>query len=225
MIIKNLLFDMDNTLYPETCLIDKNMTKRIITYVSEFLQLSYDDAAIARKDGLTRAGTTLEWLLTEHKLSNTKEYFEYLHPNSEKDEVDFDPKLRPFLQSLSEKYHLTVLTNAPKIHADCILNHLQIYDLFDGVYDLEDNNFIGKPNKNAYLKAIGEKGFTVEETLFFDDMPKYIKGYDDLGGKGILVDETGRFKDNEIAKKHAFATVRSVYDIPVLLKKIEDGSL
>ncbi len=222
MNVKNLLFDMDNTLYPETSLIDKNMTKRILCFVSDFLNISIEDAMEARKDGLTRAGTTLEWLLREHNLTNTKEYFSFLHPASEKDEVEFDPNLRPFLQSLKEKYHMTVLTNAPKVHADCILNHLKIHDIFDGVYDLEDMQFIGKPHKKAYLTAIHEKGFTVEETLFFDDHPKYIKGYKDIGGRGVLVDQTGRFKNDEIIKQMSYAIIQSVYDIPLLLNKIAE---
>ncbi len=219
MKITNLLFDMDNTLYPEMSQIDQNLTKRIITFVSTFLSISYEDAVLARQDGLTRYGTTLEWLLTENKLSNTSEYFAFIHPECEKDEVEFDPNLRPFLQSLASKFHMTVLTNAPKIHADCILNHLQIYDLFDGVYDLEDMNFLGKPHKHAYLKAIEEKGFTVEETLFFDDHLKYIRGFAEIGGKGVLVDQTGRYKNETLESLNAFAKIQSVYDIPSILEK------
>ncbi len=225
MTIKNLLLDMDNTLYPESSLIDRNMTQRIISCVSNFLNVSLEQAAEERQDGLTRVGTTLEWLMTEKGLVDTKSYFEFLHPECEKDEVDFDPKLRPFLQSLSEKYHLTVLTNAPKIHADCILNHLQVYDLFDGVYDLEDNNFLGKPHKEAYFKAIEEKGFTIEETLFFDDHPKYIKGYSDIGGKGILIDQSDRYDEGTLVEIKAYGKIRSIYDMPSLLEKIEKSTV
>ncbi len=219
MNITNLLFDMDNTLYPESSDIDKKMNHRIVSFVSDFLNVSFSEASVCRQEGLSRYGTTLEWLITEKKLSDTKGYFSYIHPPCEKDEVAFDPNLRPFLQGLSKKYHMTVLTNAPKIHADCILNHLQIYDLFDGVYDLEDNNFLGKPHKNAYLKAIEEKGFTVDETLFFDDHLKYIKGYAAIGGKGVLIDQQGKYKSERTEDLGAFAIVQSVYDISHLLEK------
>ncbi len=217
--ITNLLFDMDNTLYPETSLLEKNMTIRIISFVSEFLNISIERATNARLDGLTRYGTTLEWLMTEHGFSKTTEYFAYIHPDIEKNEVEFDANLRPFLEELSNKYHLSVLTNAPKIHADCILNRLEVYDLFDGVYDLDDMSFLGKPHKKAYLKAVQEKGYSIEETLFFDDTPKCIKGFSDLGGKGILVDQIGRHSKALIEEINAFAVIQSVYEIPQLLEQ------
>ncbi len=218
MQIKQLLFDMDNTLYPEASLIDKNLTHRILSFVSSFFSVSIENAIEKRKEGLTRHGTTLEWLLTEHGLKDTKSYFEFLHPSCEKEEVDFDPNLRPFLLRLKEHFHLTVLTNAPTIHANCILNHLQVYDLFEGIYDLEDNNFLGKPHKEAYLMAIEKQGFSIEETLFFDDHPKYIKGFSDIGGKGILIDLLDRYNKEDIEKCNAFAKIKTIYEIPSLLK-------
>ncbi len=221
MKIKNLLFDMDNTLYPETSSIDKNMTQRIIQFVSEFLDVSIEQATEIRQEGLTRAGTTLEWLLKEKNLKDTKAYFAFLHPPCEKEEVEFDPDLRPFLQNLAKEYHLTVLTNAPKVHADCILNHLQVYDLFDGVYDLEDNNFLGKPHKHAYIKAIEEKGYKIEETLFFDDHLKYVKGFSEIGGKGILIDLIGRYKNETPSALGVFEVLQTIYDIPQMLKNME----
>lgn len=219
--ITNLLFDLDNTLYPSTSVIDTNMLTRMLTFISKFLNLSYEKTAELRLASIGPYGTTLEWLRTECNFTDVESYFQFIHPTIEKDEIDFDPKLRPLLQKLSEKYHLTLLTNAPTIHADCILNHLAVYDLFDGVYDLETNNLKGKPHRNAYLKAIEEKGFTVAQTLFFDDHTKYIKGYSDIGGKGVLVDSTDEYKDNPLTKEAPFARIKTVYEIPALLEKIE----
>ena len=217
MKIKNLLFDLDATLYPETSTISENMTKRMLTFCSNFLQKSVEEVRVLRQAGLKEYGTTLEWLVTANKLEATKDFFEYVHPNFEKDEVPFDPNLRSFLQELAKTYHLSVLTNAPKIHADCILNHLQVYDVFDGVYDLEDNKFLGKPHENAYRKAIEEKGFTIEETIFFDDMPKYIKGYAAIGGRGVLVDQTGRHDSVDFDEFGIYKKINSIYEIPTIL--------
>lgn len=220
--ITNLLFDLDNTLYPSTNMIDTNILKRMIAFISEFLNLSHEDAAELRRARNGPYGTTLEWLRTEYNFTDVEAYFQAVHPDEEKNEVDFDPNLRPFLQKLSENYHLTVLTNAPKIHADCILNHLHIYDMFDGVYDVESNDLKGKPHRNAYLKAIEEKGFTVAQTLFFDDYPKYIKGYSDIGGKGVLVDSTDEYKNDPLTKEAPFARIRTIYEIPALLENFKN---
>lgn len=223
--ITNLLLDIDNTLYPSTSIIDTNMLKRMITFISKFLNLSHEKTAELRLASIGPYGTTLEWLRAEHNFTDVEAYFQFIHPDEEKNEIEFDPNLRSLLQKLAEKYHLTALTNAPTIHADCILNHLQVYDLFDGVYDLESNDLKGKPYRNAYLKAIEEKGFTVAQTLFFDDHPKYIKGYSDIGGKGVLVDSTDQYKNDSLTKEAPFARIKTVYEIPALLEKMEEGLL
>lgn len=194
------------------------MLIRMLTFISQFLNLSYEKAAELRNSHLGNYSTTLEWLQVEHNFTDTEAYFRFLHPEEEKNEVDFDPNLRPLLLKLGEKYHLSVLTNAPTIHAECILHHLNVYDLFDGIFDVETNNLKGKPHRDAYLKAIEVKGFTVEQTLFFDDHPKYIKGYSALGGKGVLVDKMGAYKDNPLAEEAPFARISTVYEIPALLE-------
>ncbi len=217
MKIKNLLFDLDATLYPRSSQISTHMKERIIGFVSKFIGLSEEDAAAVRKEGLKKYGTTMEWLLTDYNLKDTRAYFEAVHPDAEKHEVPFDPNLRPFLEELSKKYHLSVLTNAPKIHANCLLNHLNVYDLFDGIYDLEDNNMMGKPHATAFRKAVEEKGFTIEETIFFDDLPNYVKGFTAIGGLGVLVDEENRFDDAVIADCRAYKKVSSIYEIASFL--------
>ena len=217
MKIKNLLFDLDATLYSAKSIISENMTKRILSFCSNYLQLPLEEVREIRRKGLIKYGTTMEWLRTDYNLKNPTEYFEHVHPDSEKNEVPFDENLRPFLKELSKSYHLSVLTNAPKVHANCILNHLNVYDLFDGIYDLEDNNLFGKPYEAAYRKAIEEKGFTVAETIFFDDMPKYVKGYADIGGRGVLVDQDNRYDETVIANYNVYKKISSIYEIPEIL--------
>lgn len=133
--------------------------------------------------------------MTEYGFSDTEAYFRFIHPDEEIDEVEFDPDLRPLLKDLSTAYHLSVLTNAPAIHYERILKHLRIFDLFDGIYGIEENKLHGKPEASSYLNAVRDKGFTVENTLFLDDLPKYIKGYTALGGKAVLIDHEGRFSN------------------------------
>lgn len=222
--ITNLLFDLDNTLYCATSPINENMFKRMMVFISEFLNLSYEKA-VELSTRIHPYSTTLEWLRAEYNFTDTEAYFRTLHPEDEKNEVIFDPKLRPFLQKLGKTHHLSVLTNSAKIHAEQILNHLNVYDLFDGIFDIETNNLKGKPYPDSYLNAITEKGFTVKQTLFFDDYPKYIKGFNDIGGRGVLVDKTGRFKDNPLLEETPLARISTVYEIPTLLKKIEQGLL
>ena len=255
MEIRHLLFDLDNTLYPCTSAIDAGISRRMMEFVAKFLNLPIDKAAVLRKERMPLYGTTLEWLRTEHGLTDVQEYFNYVHPKSEASELTPDKNLRPFLMSLG--LPLTVLTNAPRVHADTVLEFFDIKDLFESIHDIETNNLSGKPHKSAYMNAVTWGGHTLENTLFFDDHAKYTKGYTAIGGKSVLVcgpdadaaangagadasnsavngaivaggmnatntAQGGKTLDGwDKSDPNAFACIKTIYEIPELLEKIE----
>lgn len=185
MNIKHLLFDLDNTLYPSTAAIDQGITRRMIGFVADFLGLDFQQATERRVQRLPFFGTTLEWLKTEHGLTDIAAYFDAVHPPEEINELNQDPNLRPFLQSL--ELPMTILTNAPLCHAQRVLEFLNVADLFTSIHDIESNGFKGKPYPEAYHKALAASGFSIAETIFFDDHKKYTDGYQALGGQAVLV--------------------------------------
>lgn len=185
MKIRHLLFDLDNTLYPSTAAIDQGITSRMIGFVADVLELDFQQAAERRQQRLPFYGTTLEWLKTEHGLEDTDAYFAAVHPPQELQELNPDPNLRPLLQSLG--LPMTILTNAPRCHAQRVLEFLNVVDLFTGIHDIQSNGFKGKPYPDSYRTALAAGGFTVAETLFFDDHKKYTDGYQAIGGQAVLV--------------------------------------
>jgi putative hydrolase of the HAD superfamily len=183
--VRYLLFDLDDTLYPPSASMGAAIDRRMVEFVSRYLGLGPGEAALRRREALTRHGTTLEWLQKEHGFSDAEGYFEHVHPEGELSELSFDPGLRPFLLSLDRP--MAVLTNGPMPHAARVLRFLNIDDIFLGVYDVLYNKLKGKPHPEAYLGALKASGFNIEETIFFDDSPKYIEGFRALGGRGVLV--------------------------------------
>ncbi|MCQ2580024.1 MAG: HAD-IA family hydrolase [Treponemataceae bacterium] len=212
--IKHLLFDLDNTLYSSSALINAKISERFMQFVSDYLQISLEEAAVERQKGLTQYGTTLEWLKAEKKLKDAELFFKAVHPSEEVNEVPFDPKLREFLLSLNMP--MSLLSNAPYEHAERILKKLKVLDLFRVIYDLRANKMHGKPNPDAYLAPINAAGFTVENTLFIDDIPKYVKGFAAIGGTAVLIDEKKRFSKDDW---NGFC-INSLYALPDVLKKL-----
>lgn len=212
--IKHLLFDLDNTLYPSSAPINANITRRMTGFVADFLQVSPEEAAEKRKEGLRHFGTTLEWLTGEHGLTaeGRERFFSAVHPPEEKNEVPVDENLRPFLLSLDMP--MSLLTNAPYEHAERILKRLKVLDLFKVICDLRGNNLQGKPAPAAYLRPIEQAGFTVEETLFIDDYVKYIKGYSELGGTAVLVDQNNKHSAQPCLR------INSIYQLPEILEEL-----
>jgi len=215
--IRHLLLDLDNTLYPASGAMDEGITNRMLAFVASWLKVPPEEAQRLRREGLNECGTTLEWLRTRHGLADMSAFFEAVHPESEVGELTADPNLRPYLISLG--LPMTLLTNAPMIHATRVLDFFNIRDLFAGIYDLTFHNGKGKPHASSFLDTLKASGFTVEETLFVDDLPKYCRGYRAVGGKAVLVDERDQYA--EIAKNEGFGRIASIYGLAELLKKDE----
>lgn len=211
--IRHLLLDLDNTLYPASDGMDAGITRRMHEFVARYLGVSFEEGIRLRAAGLPSYGTTLEWLKNDHGLQDQNAFFEAVHPPCEIEELRQDPDLRAYLLSLN--LPLTILTNAPKAHAERVLRFFNIEDIFRGVFDLTFHNGKGKPHPDCFLNTLAAVGFSVEETLFVDDHPKYILGYRAIGGKAVLVDETGKHAD--FAKKEGVPRIDSIYGLAALL--------
>jgi putative hydrolase of the HAD superfamily len=172
---------------------EEALHRSIIGHVMSFLGLSAEEARGERKQGISRHGTTLEWLIHEKGFTDIDGYYAAVHPDGEEAELSPDPDLRPFLETLPVP--CAILTNSPKEHADRILKKLGITDLFTHVFDMRWNRNQGKPLPIAFYRALEVLGTSPEETLFIDDYPRYVEGYRALGGKGVLLDEQDDYPD------------------------------
>ena len=231
MQIKHLIFDLDNTLYSSTAAMDRGITFRMLTCVAEFFHISYDEAVALRSQKLPEFSTTLEWLRPEG-LTDIEGYFSKVHPGNEADELPPDPALRPLLKSIS--IPKSVLTNAPREHADRVLAKLDVADLFTSICDIRASSLKGKPYPEAYRTALAQCNGTIDDTLFFDDMFKYTDGYKALGGTAVIVGtKNGMHMNPDTAASraalssvppHPGRTLRmeSIYSLPGLLKQAAD---
>jgi putative hydrolase of the HAD superfamily len=191
--IQAILFDLDNTLYSSRYGLERNMGRRNLDFVAQYLGLSLAEAAIERRDAAARYGTTLGWLMAEKGFTAVDDYYAAVHPPGEEADLPPDPALRPFLKSLQTPYG--ILTNSPREHADRILAKLGVADLFSHIFDMRWNNMIGKPRPEAFRRALAVMGTSPGTTLFIDDYPSYVEGYLALGGRGILLDENNEQRE------------------------------
>lgn len=207
--VRHLLLDLDNTLYPASGEMDRGISRRMLEFVADYLAVPMDEAVRMRAADLPKFGTTLEWLKARHGLRDEAAYFEAVHPESEIAELKPDPALRPYLLSLG--LPLTLLTNAPMSHASRVLAFFGIEDIFLGVFDLTFHCGQGKPHPECYRNTLAAVGWSVEETLFVDDHIKYVRGFRDIGGRAVLVDETG--EREEAAREEGFGYIRTIYGL------------
>lgn len=207
--LQAVLFDLDNTLYPASAAMESFLIRRMNEYTGRVLGISAEAAAKIRHEKTPQYGTTLEWLMAEHGLSDIDGYFAWVHPDGEEALIDMDPGLRPFLDSIEVRKF--VFTNSPMEHADRILGKLGITDQFERVFDIRFNALRGKPWAEAVDRVLTAIGTEPAETLFVDDMPRYVQGFMDRGGQGVLVDQFDKHPDSGLR------TIHSIYELSAYL--------
>lgn len=203
--IQALIFDLDNTLYPASSSMEANTVRLMNEYVAKLSGTTYEEAIKLRRARMPGYGTTLEWLMAEYGFRDYEDYFSSVHPDGEEDSIDYDHELGPFLDSISlPKY---VFTNAPMEHADRVLKKLQISDRFETVFDIRFCELKGKPHAFAVDKVLKAVGLPPENTIFADDVPRYVQGFINRGGKGLLVDHFGKYEESGLDR------IFSIYEI------------
>ncbi len=207
--VKAVIFDLDNTLYPASADMEAQILRKMNEYVARLLGMSVEDATALRKSRMSGYGTTLEWLIAEQAFSDYQDYFSFVHPAGEESTIEFDPRLGSFLDSIAQPKY--VFTNAPMEHAERVITKLGIEGKFERIFDIWFNGLRGKPSADAVDRVLQAVGHPAAETLFVDDMPKYVRGFVERGGVGILIDHFGTHSDAGLP------TIRTIYELEAWL--------
>ncbi len=185
---KLILFDMDETLYPRATTLMPTVTERITQFMIDQLGMTPQEAAQQRQIFREKYGTALRGLMEEKHLSDMdgiNAYLQYVHDIPLVDVLEVDPVAREMLMQLPLRR--AVLTNSNIEHAERVLTHLNLWDVFEGVIDIRAMNFFSKPDPRAYQAALDRFGVTAEETIFVEDTPVNTRPAKALGITTILL--------------------------------------
>jgi len=207
--IKHILFDVDNTLYSARYEFEDNVSRRVREFVLSYLDLPVEEAERKWKEGLKRHGTSIEFLIYDCGFRDFDGYQAFIHPDGEMDDLLPDPELRRFLEALP--CPCSILTNAPRFHADKVIEKLELEGVFHKIFDIIGNGLEGKPKARVFWRALDALELGPKEVLFIDDLPHYVEGYLALGGRGLLIDELGMHDD------YPHERIKSLYEIPRFL--------
>lgn len=177
------LFDLDNTLHDASHAvferIDHSMTRAVMTYLNVDEPTAHD----YRKKYWERYGATVIGMQRHHGI-NPHHFLQASHDFDIEQSVRFEPHLRTFLKSLPGTK--LIYTNAPKHYTETVLKTLRIFDLFEGIFAIDDMK-IGKihyPKPSlAMLKRILCKigRHRPDRIIFVEDTLKNLKPAKQLG--------------------------------------------
>jgi putative hydrolase of the HAD superfamily len=179
-----ILFDLDNTLYSESCgvfdLIDKRMNEWLILN----LQIPETEVNEFRNKYFVQYGTTLRGLMLHHEV-NPRDFLDYVHDVPVHEFLSADLELRETLEQV--KSRKLIFTNSDLKHANRILDALGVRDQFERIFDIEAMNFIPKPNPDPYRLVLEYLRILPRDVLLIDDMERNLKPAQEMGMRTILI--------------------------------------
>ena len=181
--IKYWLFDLDNTLYSGDTKVFDQVDKKMSFYVSKKLNISLEEAKKIQKNYFQEYNTTLNGMIKNHKI-NAEEFLDFVH------DVDLnflkkDLNLQNEISNLTGKKY--IFTNGSKAHASNVTKRIGIENLFDGVFDIVDSDFVPKPSIEPYKKIIQKYGIDPEYCIFIEDIARNLKPAYELGMKTVWI--------------------------------------
>lgn len=181
---EGILFDLDNTLYPREKGVFDRINERINLFVMDLTGECVDDVRIMRKDYIGRYGTTLGGLM-KHFDVHPDEYLDYVHDVPVEGMLGPDHDLREFISRIT--LPKVIFTNGTALHAERVLHAMDMIGVFDGICDLRETGYMGKPHPEAYRAAAGETGSALERTILVDDLEANLRGASEIGMVAIQV--------------------------------------
>ena len=177
------LFDLDNTLYPADAAFMGLIEARMTAFVMRAVGLPHDEARVLQKRYFHDHGTTLAGLMA-HDGIDPAAFLAEVH-DVPLAGLSPDPELGLALAALPGRR--LVFTNASAGHAQRVLTHLGLAQLFEDVFHIEAANLIPKPNLATFRRMAERHAITPATTAFFEDMAKNLAPAHALGMTTVLV--------------------------------------
>ena len=181
--IKYWLFDLDNTLYSGDTKVFDQVDKKMTSFISDKLSVTIEEAKKIQKNYFHEYNTTLNGMIKNHKI-DAQEFLEFVH-DVDLDFLKEDTKLQNELTNLKGKKF--IFTNGSKAHAANVTKKIGAQNLFDGVFDIVDANFVPKPSVVPYKKIIEKYRIDPKYCIFIEDIARNLKPASELGMKTAWV--------------------------------------
>jgi len=181
--IQNWIFDLDNTLYRADAEFFSQIDLKMTKFISRYLALQPDKARLVQKEFLAEYGTSLSGMMAVHGM-DPAEFLDYVH-DVDLHMLEPDPQLRKYIKALPGRKF--IFTNGSKGHAKNVAGHLNLFDLFDGSFGIEDVDYVPKPKRSPYIKFCDVFDIDPETAIFLEDNVRNLEVPKHMGMTTVLV--------------------------------------
>jgi putative hydrolase of the HAD superfamily len=180
--MKYLLLDLDGVCYGKhnNYSLERvfgQVSKRMTMFISERLKINTEEAKKLQTNYFYKYNTSLNGLMIHHNIP-PEEFLKFVH-TIDLSFMKEDKVMRNELEKLDmEKF---IFTNGSAEHAENILTHLGVYDLFgrDKVFDIKDAKYVPKPEAKTFDLMVKKFGIEPKKTIYVEDIAKNLSiGYE-----------------------------------------------
>ena len=177
------IFDLDNTLYPRSNNLFRQVDRRIRDYVSRLLKVDAKEAERIQRDFYRRHGTTLRGLMLKHNV-DPDSFLEFVH-DIDHSVVKPDPALGDAIRRLPGKKY--IFTNGSRQHAEKVAEQLGFQEHFEDIFDIVAADLIPKPERATYDRFVKRFGLAPEKAAMFEDLARNLVVPKSVGMATVLV--------------------------------------
>lgn len=207
------IFDLDNTLYPSHCNLFSQIDQRMGAFISDLLGVDLEEARRIQKTFFMDCGTTLKGLMANHDVT-PREFLDFVH-DIDMSPLEADPGLRDAISALDGR--CVVYTNADQPYAARVLERIGIADLMDGIFAIEDADFIPKPHAKPYAQFVDKFGIDPAESVMVEDMARNLKPAHSLGMTTVWIENQTKWGQAECDDGHIH---HSIGDLSSFLRAV-----
>jgi putative hydrolase of the HAD superfamily len=181
------IFDLDNTLYPRSADLFRQVDDRIRAYLRRLLNIDEAEAERIQKNFYREHGTTLRGLMLKHDV-NPDEFLEYVH-DIDHSAVQPDPALgEAILRLPGRKY---IFTNGSRAHAEKVAERLGFPTHFEDIFDIVAAELLPKPERATYERFVKRFGIRPDRGAMFEDLARNLVVPKSVGMQTVLVVPSG----------------------------------
>ncbi len=239
--IKYILFDLDDTLYPTSTGLMQELSQRMSEFMMTRVGIPASDVARVRQEYWERYGTTLRGLYIERHI-DAQAFLNYVHDVDVARYLHPDARLDAMLAQLPQQKD--VFTNAPADYARRVLRALGVEKHFTEIFDINFIEYESKPTLFAYEKVLAALNAPADACMLVDDTARNLAPAKNLGMWTVLVDskdlrsgrrpsrsprgtagrdpQRGNAEQTPQGASVPDAVVETIYDVPITLARIEE---
>jgi putative hydrolase of the HAD superfamily len=183
-LIRNWVFDLDNTLYPASARLFDQMDVKMTAYVANALGVDLVEARRIQKAYFFDHGTTLAGLMAEHGI-DPHHFLADVH-DIEMDVLEQNAPLAAAIARLPGRK--IIFTNADTPYATRVLDRLGLGESFEAIHDIHAMDLKPKPNASAYAGLCAAFDIDATESLFVEDMARNLAPAKAIGMTTVWID-------------------------------------